>query len=358
VSVSPRLTTLGFCPSGDGLPGIGTEHKLAQGQLFEFFLQRACAKKGDIPYMQNLRTVRFVLDPRFVRDDQFYSHYAVNEGLNLVRRLPAIEELRMRRIKDCRMDHVVRPPRGLADYSSIVIKNSIIYWPCLCDMIRSARTLRRFVYHAGSLFGRDIPIYYPGHVFRPLLIQRNTLEYLDLDVQVYTPDLSALLHYGPYVPLDSDDNHPAAFNYESAEELCELQSSKEQVDDEYFLRSFRSLRHLGLGIRFLYCFACGFGHRYRLELSDQTWSLADYLPPHFESLRIYDYDPDRELEPDSPMFWLHAHIAKLMQEKEAKLPSLRVVEGFDEHIPLCQYDDYSDDSESFGGSNSVEDSDV
>lgn len=189
--------------------------------------------------------------------------------------------------------------------------------------------------------------------------QQNTLEYLELDVEHYTLDILTLLDYDPFLPQDSRGNHPEAFNYESAEEIRELQSSKQQaVNDEYFLRNFRSLRHLGLGMRFLYCFACGIGHGYRLELSDQTWSLADYLPPHLESLRIYDYDPDRKLEPDSPMFWLHAHIAKLMQEKEAKLPSLRVVEGFDEHSPLCQYDDNSDDSESVGGSNSDEDSDV
>ncbi|RMJ25290.1 hypothetical protein PHISP_03822 [Aspergillus sp. HF37] len=198
-------------------------------------------------------------------------------------------------------------------------------------MIRSARALRKIVYDIGSLYVSDIPVYYPGHVFRPHGTHSNTSTSTWKNIP---PDLSALLYYGQYVSPDSVDNHPEASNYESTEELRKLQSSKEQEVDEYFLRSFRSLRHLGLRIRFLYCFACGLGHGYNLELRDQTWSLADYLPPHLESLRIYDYDRDRRLEQNSPMFWLHVHIAKLMQEKEAKLLSLRVVEGFDEHIPL------------------------
>ena len=160
------------------------------------------------------------------------------------------------------------------------------------------------------------------------------LRHLLLEVDVHVADFSDLVKYRRYYRQASSDGEDEDqdeygiedFNYETPKEVQPVQSlGNQEAGDDRSLRSFRALRHLRLSICLLYYFACGIG--LNLDLSDLSWSLADYLPPQLESLQLFVPDRGEELNEVYPMFYLHCHISKLMEDvKKAKLPSLKFVE--------------------------------
>ena len=101
---------------------------------------------------------------------------------------------------------------------------------------------------------------------------------------------------------DEDEDGIEDFNYETPEELQQVRSSGDQeAVDVRSLRSYRALQHLKLSIYSLYYFACGIG--FNLDLSDLSSSLAEYFPPHLESLQLFVPDAGEKLKRDSPMFF-------------------------------------------------------
>lgn len=95
VSVSPRLETLGIPVVRSGnVRWIIEDRGVAHGFISELFMQRACARRGDIPYMQRLRTVNFLVGPRSAYPGMIGEPYNIDKGLNHVRRLPAIKDVR------------------------------------------------------------------------------------------------------------------------------------------------------------------------------------------------------------------------------------------------------------------------
>lgn len=243
-------------------------------------------------------------------------------------------------------DSSTKPPSRWASYNKIAIHHSTLSARCLGNAIKSARTLREFAYSVGgraSLAGCPVTTHYDD-LFKTLLIHRNTLEHLDLDMEGDAIALSDSFDIGQfaahpwYLDDDFDDEDSKDSTYEShwAEELKEFRTSLNtqtpSQSSPLTLKSFHALKHLRLEALLLCYLARGIEE----DMIDvDSFSLVDNLPPHLESLYIYGYG-----EYDScvgPLgLNLEDQIAKLMAEKGEKLPSLKVVHGVDDPIPHAE----------------------
>lgn len=344
VSLSPRLESLAFSPLGFGLSKLvaSREGSSQQDYVFREFLRRANEKQGNIPFMQNLRMVRFLCNFHdWLNDGRFYEPYDVYESLNLVRRLPALEAVRFEVVYDDNPS--IRPPPRSANYTKIGIHHSALSSFELSTVIESAKELREFTYNIGGRASgdRSNPTMYVDKVLKSLLMHRHTLESLDLDVEEQTHDLFFSRH-GRFLDEDENDARETEdlsreeYEYEWADELDALRASWTEGEDSGYplrLESFGKLKHLGLGAHVLYYLARGIDQD---KLEDASFSLVDHLPHTLESLRIYGYS--KALKPTTTNsgpadYPLVAQISKLLEEKGEKLPNLKVVEGVDEPIP-------------------------
>lgn len=109
---------------------------------------------------ERLQTLKFLADWRGEHVDEPYVEWNISKGLNLVRRLPAIEEVRFDRIREADPYKSMRPLQRMADYSSIIINDSLISGSCVSRMIRSARRLDRFVHNIDSSLAFDYLSHY------------------------------------------------------------------------------------------------------------------------------------------------------------------------------------------------------
>ncbi|EAW12413.1 uncharacterized protein ACLA_063830 [Aspergillus clavatus NRRL 1] len=348
VSVSPNLERLTLCPVGQELPKQVIASDLEAGReintpdyFFKHFLERSTGNR-DRPFLQNLKTVRFIPDPDNDSGgymDLYYQEYDLYGSLNLVRRLPAIDSVRLDAITDPE-ESSVRPPSRSANYTKIVIRNSSIDYHYLTDAIDSAKRLKEFTFSVGGHASIDgsFRLFYPDAVFGSLLLHRNTLEHLDLDVDGEIPLRESFdPSLGQYFFADDDPGrNEEEYQFEWEEEPEELrkveQKSAEKGDSpsSCSLRSFVQLKHLSLGIHLLYYFARGICAE---QLADGAFSVVDQLPPSLESLCIYGYIKGMKPPLDElPADLFDTEMAKLMAEKDQKLPLLRVIEGIDTTI--------------------------
>lgn len=290
-----------------------------------------------------------------LNDGRFYEDYDVYGSLNLVRRLPAVESVRFDAIVESENPSVRLPPRS-ANYTRIIIRHSMLDYHYHSNLIESAKVLKEFTFSIGGRASSDssLRIISPDRLLRSLLIHRGTLDHLDLNMEDHV-SLDILFNdddsYQRRRLFEDDDEETTEherleYEMEWADELELLSSSsnnnniKKDDEDENpprcSLKSFHHLKHLSLGIYLLLYYALGIGDD-KINLDDSNWesfSLADHLPPNLESLCIYGYDKGNMEPPYGiPDFHLDAHVAKFMEEKEAKLPSLKVVEGVDELVP-------------------------
>ncbi|KAL4909236.1 hypothetical protein BDW74DRAFT_174436 [Aspergillus multicolor] len=183
-----------------------------------------------------------------------------------------------------------------------------------CAAIDSTKRLYELVISAGGRSCPGVTIYtsefyavYPELIFDSLLAHRDCLQYLDLDFEKNV-DLSKL--FDPTTTwFKIDDEWWPNLPYQR-----ELPSPPETLAEVLQGKSFREFTRL----------------KHRDDIS-----LADGLPSNLESLRIYGYkkgDPLVYMQ-DLKMDY---HIAKLMEEKETKLPHLMRVEGVEEYIPNAE----------------------
>ncbi|KAE8308046.1 hypothetical protein BDV41DRAFT_552648 [Aspergillus transmontanensis] len=323
-SLSPQLEFLAFCPLG--------LQQSSKTYIFENFLRRAIAEKRDVAGLQNLRSVRFLSDIDDSADDgRFYWDYGVHDSLNLIRELPAIESVRFDAIQPSRDVEMWPPPRS-ANYTDIMLYHCNMQTPEELDIIiQSSKRLRKFAFTVGgrSELEGDVTMVSPIYTLESLLTHRHTLEELDLDIQG---------HVWFREMFNEDRNIFRSGPDEVDEELQDWVAQKEEILGEESLvpdcalRSFPNLKHLSIGTHVLYCYARGFGAG-RLK---EPFSLIDNLPPRLESLRIYGYglpggythgyEPPPDLD-------IEAQIATLLEQKDVKLPSLKVIEGVDIPIP-------------------------
>ncbi|GAB1210125.1 hypothetical protein APSETT445_008915 [Aspergillus pseudonomiae] len=334
VSLAPRLESLAFC-------SLGLQHRL-ETYVFENFLQRAIAEKRDVPGLRNLRSVRFLdsIDS-FMNGGTLYWDYDVHDCLNLIRELPAIESVRFDAIKP-NLDVGTWPPPRSANYTDIMFYHCIIHmlYEELEVVIHSPKRLRKFAWTVGgrSERGGDITPISPVFTLECLLTHRHTLEELDLDIQGHAI-FREMVDEDPMFRQDDDND------YYDNEDLDKWKAQKKEIvgvespAPDCALRSFPNLKHLSLGTHVLYCYARGFGAG-RLK---EPFSLIDNLPPRLESLRLYGYGLPGELPhrcKDSLDLEVEAQIAALLEQKDSKLPSLKVIEGIDTPIPHgCSVED-------------------
>ncbi|RHZ69889.1 hypothetical protein CDV55_103988 [Aspergillus turcosus] len=288
--------------------------------FFKHFFDRANGRGHNLPFLQKLRTVRFLVDYLGGYSSYQYQPFDLCESLNLIRRLPAIESVRIDGITVPKRSSIELPPRT-ANYSKIEIRHSNVNYLYLIHTIRSAKSLKEFAYTIGGYGSTDdsIAMLNPDVLFRSLLEYWETLEYLDLDVEADLPleGLSFRDYRSQYGP---------AYFHESEGELGERPENKTHC----FLRSFTKLRSLCLGIHLLYYFARGIDDDL---LSEEVFSLADRLPPNLESLRIYGYEKGMKPRVKGlPSHIFHDMLSQLLKEKDEKLPRLTHIAGIEELI--------------------------
>ncbi|KAE8140396.1 hypothetical protein BDV38DRAFT_18047 [Aspergillus pseudotamarii] len=335
VFLSPQLESLAFCP-------LGLQHP-SETYIFENFLQRAVDEKRDVAGLQNLHSVRFLSDIDNDMDDgTLYWDYEVHDCLIFIRELPAIESVRFEAIQPSRDVRMWPRPRS-ANYTVIILHHCIMHSPEELDIIiQSAKRLRKFAFTVGGRCELDYGVspVSPIALLESLLTHRHTLEELDLDIQAHVTFREM---------FDEDRGASWSGLYEEVDEgLQDWVAQREKVlgmesmAPECALRSFLNLKHLSIGTHVLYCYARGFGAG-RLK---EPFSLVDNLPPRLESLRIYGYGlpgeyPHKYME--SLDLDIEAQIANFLEQKDARLPSLKVIEGIDAPIPHGHSVEGSDD---------------
>ncbi|KAE8326280.1 hypothetical protein BDV39DRAFT_177385 [Aspergillus sergii] len=326
---------LAFGPYGEHFPG--TEFG------FHNYLRRMAASREPTA-LTNLRHVRFLPDSDSIYEDtRFYSEYDIYGCLNLVRKLPSIESVRFDAMTLGEEPGIWPPPRS-ANYTDIMLCHCAIPDVDLGIIIRSAKNLERFTYTVGGRHEMDYTPVFTHPLLASLLVHHNTLEYLNLDIESHTSE-PEMFDESSMEIYPKEDFEQEEYEAHWADELKELASQEQQRPPTpsvpCTLRSFSRLKHLSIGSRVLYCYARGFGAGVT-----EPFSLVDHLPPSLESLRIYGYGSnDGEGFYSPPDIGLDAQFAKLLEEKEQKLPLLSLIEGLNTPIPNGRNTYNADDDE-------------
>jgi hypothetical protein len=290
-SVSPRLESITCCDLGYYMEKESLTHEepkfvqlTADGcgspGWFGQFIQRAGQSRDPVPYLQHLRTVRFIPDTSALADERFFEENDFWHGLNVFRRLPAIESLRYDAMCDSEQHMTIPPPPRRGNYTHLEFRNCFIRFHVMAGIIESARTLKHLTWTTGgrsSLEG-GIAVMVRDWL-TPLLLHRHTLEYLDLDTESVT-----WLRQERERPRQEDEETAAwekeRFESEWAGELQEpisLPLLEERTASETPVRSLRSLyrlEHLGLGASTLCILAQGVGAD---KVDSESFSLVDHL---------------------------------------------------------------------------------
>ncbi|KAH1475315.1 hypothetical protein KXX53_005531 [Aspergillus fumigatus] len=319
VSVSPVLESLSFCPVGYEEPKLLRLEAEADGEplpiadyVFKHFLE--LVREKDMPFLQNLRAVRFLVDPNTcVYRTSDYQPYDLFSSLNLVRRLPAMETVHVDAISDPDLPSVEPPPQS-GNYTCIPIQHSSLHCPYLVYTIESAKRLEQFTYGIGGRFSRNgmLISFHAECVFRALFAHRATLRQLDLDVEGQTRQLDLVgLRYLKYTPEEEEEQgshrDDPVYLHEWADELEKLPVEKEQIpSNEFIFCIFMLVDTVVISVVI----------KWGDHSVDDSFSLVDHLPPNLESLRIYGYK--KEMKP---------------RLRDQKIPRLAVIEGIEELIP-------------------------
>lgn len=103
-SVSPLLESLNLCPIGQEPSKLSRLNAQVDGiqlpetdYFFKHFLDRVNSGPPEtMPFLQNLRRVRFLVDAdEHIWEWYYYQPYGLYGSLNLVRRLPGVESIRL-----------------------------------------------------------------------------------------------------------------------------------------------------------------------------------------------------------------------------------------------------------------------
>jgi hypothetical protein len=154
VSVSPLLESLNLCPVGKEPSRLSKLTAQANGTrlretdyFFKHFLDRAnSGPQETMPFLQYLRKVRFLVDADTnIYRWFYYQPYDLYGSLNLVRRVPGVESIRVDAIMGTESASVEPPPQS-GNYTKITIRNSSLDYHHLVRVIESAKRLEEFTY--------------------------------------------------------------------------------------------------------------------------------------------------------------------------------------------------------------------
>ncbi|KAJ5557183.1 hypothetical protein N7494_001098 [Penicillium frequentans] len=344
IAISPQLESLAVFHVGE--PSSETK-----SFALLTMLRRANRNSESIPYLQKLNRIIFLPDDCSVGSDGFWYNIAedYHHRLNLVRRLPALKSVSFS-VASWNNEAGLPPPPKSANYSDISFTHSNLAESDMCYIIDSSKALRKFTYTIG---GRAQPEGGKASVtltpiVRSLWRHRHCLEELDLDVE---DNISWGELYGNEglestegIDMDEDTEYEEVWEGEMSELDMKLETPPRNIS----LVDFPNLRSLSLGVHTLCFLARGIGPD---RLDAKSFSLVHTLPASLQSIRLYgkgeEGDPilgGRKYPSDLNV---DALLEKLVADKDARLPLLRIIEGFDPVIPRAkEVPEYADEDHS------------
>ncbi|KAJ5642753.1 hypothetical protein N7490_006753 [Penicillium lividum] len=333
IAISPQLESLAVFHVGE--PSCDTKDFALLTML-----RRANRNSDSIPYLQNLNRIIFLPDDNSAGNDGFFYNTAedYHHRLNLVRRLPALKSVSFTLVSWNNEAGLPPPPKS-ANYNDISFTHSNLAESEICYIIDSSKALRKFTYTIG---GRAQPEGGKASValtpiIRCLWRHRHHLEELDLDVEdnVSWGELygNEGLESTEGIEVDEDTEYEEVWEGE----MDELDMKLEAPPANISLADFPKLRSLSIGVHTLCFLARGIGLD---QLDAKSFSLIHTLPASLQSLRLYGKGEGadkilnrRNCQPNLDVDTL---LEKLVAEKDARLPMLRTIEGFDPVIPRAK----------------------
>ncbi|KAJ5929194.1 hypothetical protein N7454_007042 [Penicillium verhagenii] len=331
IAISPQLESLAVFH-------VGEPSCKAEDLALLTMLRRANKNPDSIPYLQHLRRIIFLPDVCSVGNDGFYYNIAedYHHRLNLVRRLPALKSVSFS-LASWNNEAGLPPPPKSANYSEISFTHSNLAGneSEMCYIIDSSKALRKFTYTIGGRAqpeGGKVSVSFTS-IIRCLWRHRHHLEELDLDVE---DNVSWAEIYGNEglestegIEMDEDTEYEELWEGE----MEELDMNLETPPANISLADFPNLKGLGLGVHTLCFLARGIGPG---RLDAKSFSLVHTLPASLQSIRLYgkgDGDSALDLRNHHPDLDVDTLLEKLVAEKDARLPTLKTIEGFDPVIP-------------------------
>ncbi|KAL2811886.1 hypothetical protein BJX63DRAFT_398001 [Aspergillus granulosus] len=285
VSVSPFLESMSMTPMGqyyDASPGIAPWPK-GHYPLDELLRSVNSNPGKHFPYLQNLRDVYIINNPDDTyQDDRFYTPMDFFTPISTICNLPSIESVGTDVLEEDEGGLPGLEPQS-SDISRIAVHHSSISSSYFVSLICSCKRLRDLGYSVGgrSTIDTGYPHFNPKPVIRALLYHTNTLEILDLDVDSY------IHHFDPQF-----DEADAIQDFDSNEHMDYEETGRNVLptirQQKGSLRDFSALKHLSVGVGFLFYFAKGIDVDTESD-SEREFRLIDHIPPNLEYLCIRGY---------------------------------------------------------------------
>ncbi|KAL2823567.1 hypothetical protein BDW59DRAFT_180599 [Aspergillus cavernicola] len=316
VSVSPNLQSMAMMPTGLYYDYHHRRDDKPPQFPLDQLLRRANEKSHTTPYLRSLREIYIINDPgRLLDDGRFYCEMDFLQCLTIVDNLPSIESVSTDLIEEDE-----NKTTGLqyqsSNISRISIRHASVSSSYLTSIIFACRTLREFQFSIGGRSNSDgsHPIFSPETFIRGLLLHKETLEILDVDVE------SHIFRF-QYITNDPETEHQIDRDeFQDRNDADERGAPACLWQQQGSLKDFQSLKRLSLGIGFLIYFAKGINPD-----SSSNTLLVDCLPPSLEYLCIRGY---RKGAPS----W-DTQIDALMESIRQGASRLKEIEGVEELIP-------------------------
>ena len=325
ISVAPNLESLAFPEiSKSWFPPSET------GMVLQAFLEHANANPTQIPYLQNLRTIRCLSNKDLMlSDNRNYEWYDLLENIRLVGNLPAVESIIANAIDDEHVETKLAP--SSTNFKKVAIHHSQYGSSNLARIIRSCRSLEEFEFSIG---GRHLLGLGTGtdkaDLLNALSFHTQTLRVLDFDLDDEFNDSPLNDMYVDYDDEEEDEDDSANWKMVFPEDQQILS-----------LKDLPALTSLSIGIKLLAAFARGRAREGQPTETPNT--LAEILPPNLEYLRIRGYNPGTNPEDDAQVASLiegsRTHVLLKIDDLDACIPNAKSVDDPDNHRELLWTDD-------------------
>ncbi|RJE20514.1 hypothetical protein PHISCL_07155 [Aspergillus sclerotialis] len=330
ISVSPNLESIAF-PEFSGTWAPPSE----SGLVLQAFIEHANANPTQIPYLQNLRTVRCLSNKAVaLSDERFYERYDLLQNMKLVGNLPAIESLIVNAIDDEWVETKLAP--SSTNFKKVAIHHSIYSSSNLARIIRSCRRLEEFEFSIGgrAALGGSSASFDKVDLLNALSFHTQTLRVLDINIDEDlwdSPMLDEIDDYEEEDDQEEDDEEDSA-------------NWKKVFSEDYQVLSLKelpALTRLSIGIKLLAAIARG---RAREGQPIETpITVAEILPPNLEYLRIRGYNPGTDPEYDAQAASLiersRTHLLPRIDGLDMCIPNGKSVEDPDNHPELLWADE-------------------
>jgi hypothetical protein len=328
ISFSPNLESLRLGPLGRYMSDYEIRMFRRAGQEahrvhlpLERLFARANSGKSTT-FLQNLRKVHFI-DEGEDDDGRYYHDHDLFLSIWYVHNLPVINSISVAYMCLDPENGRQEFPVSSSNIRDIEIIHSNVESKHLAVLISATKRLEQFTYATGGrcYLNRGKARFDPRTIIKALLLHRESLEVLDLDV-----DSQISFYHLPRFPPDFEDmadwdENNGEDNWDTERKRTHAAVRKLIALQTGSLRDFVAMTDLSVGIKSLILMARG------VDASNDdhdTFTLADCLPPNLESLCIRGYEKGVYPADDG-------HIdALIAQVQDGKLPLLKEVTGVEE----------------------------